>query len=248
MAASQQNRELIRLFREEKRFHTQYKEGLRALLEPYGLSILEAEILFAVVNDAETNTVTRLCADIGKTKGVVSRGCDHLCGLNYLRAEADANDRRVVHFRTARASRSLIPVLAKYLEIMEYVRERRRAHSGDELFFLGRVERKKGQLYPIIEEEPFSEGFPFLPFVAYDEFLTTFAETCLGGEAAAACVSVFSRAALKQNGVPDEGISGSFPGADGVYTLNYVPITGDSGSLSVTRDAPPPSPKRRSSR
>lgn len=174
MAASKENIELIRTYRKDAKFHAQYREGMRTLLDDHGLSVLEAELLFAVVHEPEKNTVSQLCAAIGKTKGVVSRGCEHLCRERYFRSEPDEKDLRVIHFYTAKMARVLIPVLTRYVETMEYVRKEREKKYTEDVFFCGRLDRRKDQLFPIHEKEPHEEVFPFLPYVSYSSFLENF--------------------------------------------------------------------------
>ena len=172
MNTNERYTELIDFYRKEKNFQRQYQEGLRYLLEPYGLSVMEADLLFAICRNPLCDNVTRLCADIGKTKGVVSRACDHLCKENYLISKSDDSDHRVIHFKTTSAVRSLIAGLARYMEAMEYIHQA--DHSG--YLLSGRLDRKKALFYPIEEKDPLKNAYSYLPFCSYDSFLN---EKCL---------------------------------------------------------------------
>lgn len=167
MNTNERYTELIDSYRKEKNFQRQYQEGLRYLLEPYGLSVMEADLLFAICRDPKCDNVTKLCIDIGKTKGVVSRACDHLCKENYLRSENDTADRRVIHFRTTSAVRSLITALSRYMESMEYVHRAKSDHS----LVSGRLDRKKAMFYLIEDRDSVNSSYPYLPFCSYSSFL-----------------------------------------------------------------------------
>ena len=167
MNTNERYTELIDSYRKEKNFQRQYQEGLRYLLEPYGLSVMEADLLFAICRDPQCDNVTKLCTDIGKTKGVVSRACDHLCKENYLRSENDTADRRVIHFRTTAAVRALITALSRYMESMEYVH---RAKNNNCLLS-GRLDRKKAAFYLIEERDALQNSYPYLPFCDYQSLL-----------------------------------------------------------------------------
>ncbi|MGM9567986.1 MAG: MarR family winged helix-turn-helix transcriptional regulator [Clostridia bacterium] len=172
MSTNERYTDLIDFYRKEKKFQRQYHEGLRYLLEPYGLSVMEADLLFAICRDPLCDNVTKLCADIGKTKGVVSRACDHLCKENYLISRSDDSDHRVIHFKTTPAVRSLISGLSRYMETMEYI------HKADQSGNLlsGRLDRKKALFYPIEEKDPLKNVYSYLPFCSYESFLN---EQCL---------------------------------------------------------------------
>lgn len=172
MNTNERHTELIDSYRKEKNFQRQYHEGLRCLLEPYGLSVMEADILFAISRDPQCDNITKLCADIGKTKGVVSRACDHLCKENYLIGKNDNDDRRVIHFKTTGAVRSLIASLSRYMESMEYLHQ---VKDSDSLLS-GRLDGKKSLFYLIREDDTQKDLYPYLPFCSYESFLR---EKCL---------------------------------------------------------------------
>lgn len=177
---NKQNLRLIKNYRKEALYQKQYREGLRFLLEPYGLSLIEADILFSIYYDASCDSVTNLCIDIGKTKGVVSRACDHLCKASYLRGENDLNDRRVIHFKICTTAMNLINGLSRYMESMEYIRNMQKEHDFENdrnlneghYLFVGRVDLKKGLFYPIYMPYGNQKKLSPLPFCAYDSFLT----------------------------------------------------------------------------
>lgn len=180
MSMNKQNLRLIKNYRKEALYQKQYREGLRFLLEPYGLSLIEADILFSIYYDASCDSVTNLCIDIGKTKGVVSRACDHLCKASYLRGENDLNDRRIIHFKIRTTALNLINSLSRYMESMEYVRNMQKEHDFENnrslneggYLFVGRVDLKKGLFYPIHMACGDQKKLSPLPFCAYDSFLT----------------------------------------------------------------------------
>ncbi len=159
--------ELIDSYRKEKNFQRQYNEGFRYLLEPYGLSVMEADLLFAIYLNPQCDSITKLCADIGKTKGVISKACDHLCKEKYLSSKNDEVDRRVIHFKITAATRSLITTLSRYMESMEYIHK---AKTG-ECLLSGRLDRKKALFYLIKEEDSPNNAYSYLPFCSYESFL-----------------------------------------------------------------------------
>lgn len=172
---NERNISIIESHRRETKFRRQYNEGMQLLLDNYGLSLLEAEILFALCANAACDTVTKLCADLGKTKGVVSQACDRLCREGFLASKVDQKDRRVIHFRITPAVRTVVNAVSRYVEAMDYV-YRAKQQSDDSLLLCGRLDTKKGLLYPISDKLSPKKAQSALPFRSYDAFLN---EQCL---------------------------------------------------------------------
>ena len=106
---------LVGSYRRQKKYYNRCQQCLRNFLQERELTLLEADILFSLYNDAGCNTVTAICNDIDKTKGVVSRSCEHLCHLGLIDATTDAVDRRIIHFRLLPPSGQVIEDALKYL-------------------------------------------------------------------------------------------------------------------------------------
>lgn len=173
---NQRNINIIEMHRRETRFRRQYNEGMQQQLENYGLSLLEAEILFALCTNAQCDTVTRLCADLGKTKGVVSQACDRLCREGFLSSRVDKNDRRVIHFKITPAVRSVVNSVSRYMESMDYVyHAKQQDEETDRVFLRAQLDAKRKLLYPITEApsgtKNAKKGTDSLPFRSYDDFL-----------------------------------------------------------------------------
>lgn len=237
MNTNERYTELIDSYRKEKKFLRQYNEGLRVLLEPYGLSVMEADILFAIYRNPRCDNITKLCADIGKTKGVVSRACDHLCKENYLSSKSDDIDRRVIHFKITAAVRSLMLNLSRYMTAMDYVH---RSEAQQDLF-RGRIDKKKGLIYPICQKENESEAFPYLPFCSYETFLK---EKCLPHLAADdrdAVAAAFSLGALQETLKGHRAFETAAmiqTGAESfraVFSAENIPDSGDAALLRVVK-------------
>ena len=174
MAINERNFNTIEYYRKESKFRRQYNEGLQTLLDRYGLSLLEGEILFALYTDASCDTVTKLCADLGKTKGVVSLACDRLARQKCISGRTDRRDRRVVHFHLLSASQKIIDAVSDYMEIMNDVQKAKaEAELAKEkgLIMSAELDTENGLIFPIVCNICDSCRFPNAPFRAYDSFI-----------------------------------------------------------------------------
>ncbi len=100
------------------RFIHRYQEGLKNAVKPYGISLLETEILLSLTHYPACDSVTKLCSTIGKTKGVVSKACEKLRQEGYISGKTDEHDRRVVHYRLNAASRAVVIAVVRHIETM----------------------------------------------------------------------------------------------------------------------------------
>lgn len=176
MATNERNFQTIEYYRRESKFRRQYNEGLQSHLEEHGLSLLEAEILFAIFADPSCDTVTKLCADIGKTKGIVSLSCDRLIKQKYLSSRIDKKDRRVVHFHLLSAAKKVIDSVSRYMEIMNDVQRAKEEGENADLIMRAMLDTENGRIYPITCKICDFCRFPDIPFRSYQTFLE---EQCL---------------------------------------------------------------------
>lgn len=100
------------------RFINRYQEGLKNAAKPYGISLLEAEILLSLTHCPACDSVMKLCYTIGKTKGVISKACEKLRQRGYISGKTDEGDKRVVHYRLNAASRAVVIAVVKHIESM----------------------------------------------------------------------------------------------------------------------------------
>lgn len=171
---NQRNINIIEIHRRETRFRRQYNEGMLQQLRNYGLNLMEAEILFAICVNVGCDTVTGLCADLGKSKGVVSQACDRLCKEGFLSGKVDKNDRRVIHFKITPAVRSVVNSVSRYMDSMDYVYHAKQQPAETDVLLCAMLDAKKRILYPIAETlfaENVKKGCNGLPFRSYDDFL-----------------------------------------------------------------------------
>lgn len=139
-----------------KAYIRQYDQGLRAIAAAYGLSALETELVLALSHRPASDSPTKLCAEIHKTKGVVSGACDHLQKIGYITAAADAKDGRVIHYQLTAAARPFLSAAVRHIEGMEadfptlnetisaYTLNRLNLHLGGAYLSILRVQRKDG--------------------------------------------------------------------------------------------------------
>lgn len=174
---NQRNISIIEMHRRETRFRRQYNEGMQQQLDNYGLNLTEAEILFAICANVGCDTVTGLCADLGKTKGVVSQACDRLCKEGFLSSKVDKNDRRVIHFKITPAVRSVVNSVSRYMDSMDYVYHAKQQAAETDTLLCAMIDVKKGVFYPISETlfaknaKNRKKACDSLPFRSYDDFL-----------------------------------------------------------------------------
>jgi len=168
---NERNISIIESHRREVKFRRQYNEGMQKLLENYGLSLLEAEILFALCANPGCDTITKLCADLSKTKGVVSQACDRLCREGFLSSKVDKKDRRVVHFKITPAVRTMANCISRYMAAMDYVYHARKQVADNSVVFSARIDTKKNLIYPVSENLSLKKSSHGLPFRSYDTFL-----------------------------------------------------------------------------
>ncbi|HMM05279.1 MAG TPA: MarR family winged helix-turn-helix transcriptional regulator [Clostridiales bacterium] len=100
------------------RFIHQYQEGLKNAAKPYGISLLETEILLSLTHCPTCDSITKLCSTIGKTKGVISKACEKLRQTGYISGKIDEGDRRVVHYQLNAASRTVVIAVVRHIETM----------------------------------------------------------------------------------------------------------------------------------
>lgn len=176
MTQEERHLDLISSYRYSKSCYHLYRNGLCRLMDGYGLSVMENDLLLAIYNDPECNTVTRLCSDIGKTKGVVSRACNHLCDKKYFREDIDKIDRRIVHFRLTPQARNLVEMIARYLDAMTFFETVTRSLNGDGISAyadyndIARVDLKKSLVYPIIGFMAPKDPNTAVPFCTADHY------------------------------------------------------------------------------
>lgn len=164
--------QLVESYRNDNNYLRQYREGLRCLLETKNLSVMEAEILFSLYLDENCDNITNICMDIGKTKGVVSKACEHLCREKYISDEIDAIDRRIIHFSLEENGVKLVRSLSRYMKAMEYVRAaRNNAEHDDCLVLSGRLHTESGMFFPIRISSFGARSFYLRPYFGYDRFL-----------------------------------------------------------------------------
>lgn len=168
---NERNISIIESHRREVKFRRQYNEGMQKLLENYGISLLEAEILFALCANPGCDTITKLCADLSKTKGVVSQACDRLSREGFLSSKVDKKDRRVVHFKITPAVRTMVNCISRYIASMDYVYHAKMQVADNSVVFSARVDTKKNLIYPVVENLSLKKGNKGLPFRSYDTFL-----------------------------------------------------------------------------
>lgn len=168
---NERNISIIETHRREVKFRRLYNDGMQRLLENYGLSLLEAEILFALCTNSGCDTITKLCADLSKTKGVVSQACDRLSREGFLSSKVDKQDRRVVHFKITPAVRTMVNCISRYMASMDYVYHAKMQVADNSVVFSARVDMKKNLLYPVVENLSLKKGRSDLPFRSYDTFL-----------------------------------------------------------------------------
>lgn len=99
-------------------FINQYQEGLKSAAKPYGLSLLETEILLSLAHYPACDSVMKLCSTIGKTKGVISKACEKLLQAGYISGNQDKSDKRVIHYQLNAPSRAVITAVARHIEAM----------------------------------------------------------------------------------------------------------------------------------
>ena len=178
MTQEERHLDLISSYRYSKSYYHLYRNGLCQLMAAYGLSVMENDLLLAIYNNPECNTVTKLCSDIGKTKGVVSRACNHLCDKKYIREDIDKIDRRIVHFRLTPAARHLVAMIARYFEAMTFAEEITRSVNGDGISAyadyddIARIDLKKSMVYPIIGFLAPADPNTAIPFCTAGHYFT----------------------------------------------------------------------------
>ena len=172
--------EFIHAYWMTKAYIRQYDQGLRSTAAAYGLSALETELVLALSHRPASDSLTKLCAEIHKTKGVVSEACDHLQKIGYITATADAKDRRVIHYHLTAAARPFLSAAVRHIEGMEadfpvlneiisaYTLNQLNLHLGGAYLTILRVQRKNGGVQVIKHDD--TPGKVILPAGEFDFF------------------------------------------------------------------------------
>lgn len=198
----------IRKYRLGKLYYDQLREGMRAILDPKGLSIMEADIILALFHNAGCDTISKLCADIGKTKGVVSVACEHLVKDGFISNSVDEKDRRIVHFRYLPAAKPVITELMRFTEVMDYVlalrSEEQKNHS-----VLGVIDLEKGTFFPVAPLEKTAErtSYPLSPSLKYSRYLERYCLKDIHPEDKDRFIKIATDAVQKQTPAPAEDIT-----------------------------------------